>query len=156
MGKMSNEEIIMFARDFAVKIFNIDSELVEDVTVRRPNLIIWLENMVGLDYDYHREKKKNENLPDFIEYCRSCEGCWREGKEDDLAEIVPRILEDDTIEAIIFCEGSLWEKLYYCEAYGSRNEDTLALYNAFLKTTNDHNMWYEWGSGNIFLYKYSE
>ena len=72
--------------------------------------------------------------------------------EDKLEDIIPRVAEDDTIEAVMFCEGDLWEMLYYCEANGSNNEETKSIYQAFIQTTAEHGMWYEWGNGTIYLY----
>ena len=76
---------------------------------------------------------------------------WYES-DDKLEDIIPRVVEDETIEAVIFCEGELWETLYYCEVYGRNDNHSKAVYEAFVKTTRNHDLWYEWGEGIIFLY----
>ena len=124
MGKMSQEQVIAFAKEFAEKLWGVDSELTDDVMVSTSEITVFLDDP--------------EN---WIHY------------DEPLEEIIPRVAEDEEIEAVLFCEGDLWEMIYYCEAYGSSDETTNAVYKAFVKTVAKHGMWYAWGSGTVFLYK---
>ena len=145
MGKMNNEQIIAFAKEFADRIYEIGWDSLDEEVIRTQDITISLEFLVRLSEARSdgilEEYKKQFRYPDV----------WYES-EDKLEDIIPRVVEDEKIEAVIFCEGELWETLYYCEAYGSRDEKTRKTYETFVKTIKKHNLWYEWGEGIIFLY----
>ena len=65
------------------------------------------------------------------------------------------MVEDEEIEAVLFCEGELWELLYYTESYGTNDKKTKEIYKVFVQTVNKYGLWYEWGSGIVFLYRIS-
>ena len=145
MGKMSNEQILAFAKEFADRIYEIGWYSLDEEVIRTHDITISLDYLVRLaeakGEGYEEEYKKHFKYPDG----------WYES-EDRLEDIVPRVAEDVEIEAVMFCEGELWESLYYCEAYGSKDKKLKAIYEAFIKAVQNHNLWYEWGSGIIFLY----
>ena len=149
MGKMSNEQILAFANEFADRIYEIGWYSLDEEVIRTHDITISLDYLVRLaeakGEGYEEEYKKQFKYPDG----------WYES-EDRLEDVIPRVAEDETIEAVIFCEGELWEALYYCEAYGSNDKKIKGLYEAFVKTVTKHDMCYEWGSGIIFLYGVSE
>ena len=149
MGKMSNEQILAFAKEFADRIYEIGWYSLYEEVIRTHDITISLDYLVRLaeakGEGYEEEYKKQFKYPDG----------WYES-EDRLEDVIARVAEDETIEAVIFCEGELWEALYYCEAYGSNDKKIKGLYEAFVKTVTKHDMCYEWGSGIIFLYGVSE
>lgn len=149
MGKMSNEQILAFANEFADRIYEIGWYSLDEEVIRTHDITISLDYLVRLaeakGEGYEEEYKKQFKYPDG----------WYES-EDRLEDVIPRVTEDETIVAIIFCEGELWEALYYCEVYGSNDKKIKGLYEAFVKTVTKHDMCYEWGSGIIFLYGVSE
>ena len=149
MGKMSNEQILAFANEFADRIYEIGWYSLDEEVIRTHDITISLDYLVRLaeakGEGYEVEYKKQFKYPDG----------WYES-EDRLEDVIARVAEDETIEAVIFCEGELWEALYYCEAYGSNDKKIKGLYEAFVKTVTKHDMCYEWGSGIIFLYGVSE
>ena len=108
-----------------------------------------------LDIAQNSVKAKAENI--LIKLNETAENISSESNREKALksineDIIPRVADDDTIEAVMFCEGDLWEMLYYCEANGSNNEETKSIYQAFIQTTAEHGMWYEWGNGTIYLY----
>lgn len=145
MGKMSKEQILSFAKEFAEKMYEIGWYSLDEAVIRTLDIVILLDYLVQVaeaEAEGHGEEfKKHFKFPDG----------WYESKER-LADIVPRVAEDETIEAVMLCEGELWKSLYYCEAYGSNDDRTKALYQAFLEMLQKHHLWYEWGSGIVFLY----
>ena len=149
MGKMSNEQILAFAKEFADRIYEIGWYLLDEEVIRTHDITISLDYLVRLaeakGEGYEEEYKKQFKYPDG----------WYES-EDKLKDVIPGVAEDETIEAVIFCEGELWETLYYCEAYRSNDKKIKGLYETFVKTVTKHDMCYEWGSGIIFLYGVSE
>ena len=145
MAKMSNEQIWNFAREFAKKVYEINEYCFHDEEIRTRDITISL---------YYLTCLAEAEIEGDEEYCVGGE-CFNDGmyeSEEKLEDIIPRITEDETIEAVMFCEGAMWEMLYYCEGYGSNDETTKAIYKAFVQTVEKHGMWYEWGSGTIFLY----
>lgn len=148
MSKMNQKQIWNFAKDFAKKVYEIDEYWFDEEDIRTKEIAI---SMYYLSQLAEAEKKG------YKEYCEGGEeyydGLYE--SDDKLEDIIPRAAEDNDIEAVFFCEGDLWEILYYTEAYGSNNETSKAIYKAFIQTVNNHGMWYEWGSGTIFLYKLS-
>ena len=145
MGKMSNEQIFAFAKEFADRIYEIDWYSLDEVVLRTSDITISLEFLVQL-----AEARSNGIENEYKKQFRYPDG-WYES-EDRLEDIVPRVAEDAEIEAVMFCEGELWEALYYCEAYGRNDEKTKAMYEAFVQAAQNHDLWYEWGEGIIFLY----
>ena len=145
MGKMSNEQILAFAKDFADRIYEIGWYSLDEEVIRTHDITISLDYLVRLaeakGEGYAEEYKKNFKYADG----------WYES-EDRLEDIIPRVAEDEQIEAVMFCEGELWEALYYCEVYGSNDERIKAMYQVFLETLQKHHLWYEWGNGTIYLY----
>ena len=145
MGKMSNEQILAFAKEFADRIYELGWYSLDEEVIRTYDITISLDYLVRLaeavSEGYEEEYKKQFKYPDG----------WYES-EDRLEDVVPRVAEDAEIEAIMFCEGELWEALYYCEAYGSSEKKIKDLYEAFVKTVTKHDMCYEWGNGTINLY----
>ena len=145
MGKMSNEQILAFANEFADRIYEIGWYSLDEEVIRTHDITISLDYLVRLaeakGEGYEEEYKKHFKYP---------EG-WYES-EDKLEDIIPRAAEDEAIEAVMFCEGELWETLYYYEAYGSKDKRIKETYEAFVKTAAKYDLWYEWGSGTIFLY----
>lgn len=145
MGKMSDEQIWNFARQFAKKLYEINGYGLDKEEVRTKNISISMYYLSCL------AEAENEG---YEEYCMGGDE-YNDGlyeSDDKLEDIIPRVTEDDSIEAIIFCEGDLWETLYYCEAYGRHDEESRAIYQAFVQTLAEHGMWYEWGKGIIYLY----
>lgn len=145
MGKMSSEQIWKFAREFSKKLYEINGYCFDKEEIRTKDITI---SMYYLSCLAEAESKGYE------EYCEGGEeyndGLYESG--DKLEDIIPRVVEDDTIEAVMFCEGDLWEMLYYCEANGSNDEESKAIYQAFVQTVAEHGMWYEWSNGTIYLY----
>lgn len=143
MGNMEKEKILAFAKDFASKLYDIGWYSLDYVKIRTADITI------SLDYFIRLAEAENEGDEEiFYTYPEG----WYES-EGKLEEIVPRVAEDETIEAVLFCEGDLWETLYYCEAYGTKNAKTKATYDAFLHTVEEHDMWYEWGDVYVYLYR---
>lgn len=148
MERMSSKQIWNFAREFAKKLYEIDEYWFHREEIRTRDITI---NM------YYLSCLAEAECEGYEEYCEDGE-CYDDGmyeSEDKLEDIIPRIVEDETIEAVMFCEGDLWETLYYCEAYGRNDEESRAIYQAFVKTVAKHGMWYELGSGTIYLYRAS-
>lgn len=145
MAKMSNEQVWSFAREFVKKVYEIDEYWFHEEKIRTRDITISLYDLTCL---------AEAEIEGYEEYCVEGEyftdGMYE--SEEKLEDIIPRIVEDEDIEAVMFCEGELWEALYYCEAYGRNDETTKAIYKAFVQTVEKHGMWYEWGSGIIFLY----
>lgn len=142
---MSNEQIWKFAREFVKRVYEIDEYWFHDEEIRTRDITISL---------YYLTCLAEAEIEGYAEYCVGGE-YFNDGmyeSEEKLKDIIPRVAEDDTIEAVMFCEGDLWEMLYYCEANGSNDEETKAIYQAFIQTTAEHGMWYEWGIGTIYLY----
>lgn len=145
MRKISNEQIWEFAREFVKKVYEIDEYWFHDEEIRSKDITISL---------YYLSCLAEAEIEGYEEYSVGGE-CFNDGmfeSENKLEDIIPRVAEDETIEAIIFCGGYLWEKLYYCEGYGSNDEITQSIYQAFLDIVQKHGMWYEWGGGRIYLY----
>ena len=145
MKKMSNEQVLTFAKDFVGRLYEIGCYQLDEVVIRTADITISLEYLIGLT-----EARNEGNEEEYKKYFKHADG-WYES-EEKLEEIIPRVVEDKSIEAVIFCEGALWEDLYYCEAYGSNDEKINKIYQVFLNTVQNHKMWYEWESGVIFLY----
>ena len=149
MSKMNQEQIWNFAKDFAKKLYEIDEYWFDEEYIQTKEISI---SMYSLSQLAEAEQKNYE------EYCEGGEeyddGLYE--SDDKLEDIIPRVAEDDDIEAVFFCEGDLWETLYYAETYGSNNATVKAIYKAFTQTVSNHGMWYEWGSGTIFLYQLSD
>lgn len=145
MSKMSKEQILAFAKEFASRLYEIGWYSLDEAVIRTSDITISLDYLVRLaeaeDEGHEEEYKKHFKYP---------EG-WYES-EDKLEDIIPRAAEDEAIEAVMFCEGELWETLYYYEAYGSKDKRIKETYEAFVKTAAKYDLWYEWGSGTIFLY----
>ena len=149
MSKMNQKQIWNFAKDLAKKLYEIDEYCFGEEEVRTKDISISMYYLSclakakskGYKYAYQERFEKSDG--------------WYES-EDKLEDIIPRVAEDEDIEAVFFCEGDLWEQLYYTEGYGSRDETKNAIYKAFVETVNKHGMWYEWGSGTIFLYAFSD
>ena len=149
MSKMSSEQVWKFAREFAKKLYEINEYWLHTEMVRARDITISL---------YYLSCLAEAEREGYEEYCEGGEE-YSDGlyaSEDKLEDIIPRVAEDDTIEAVMFCEGNLWETLYYCEVNGSNDEESKAIYQAFVQTTAEHGMWYEWGNGTIYLYGVSE
>ena len=89
-------------------------------------------------------------MEEYQKQFRYPEGWYK--SDNRLEEIIPRVAEDESIEAVVFCEWELWETLYYYEAYGRNGKMAKVLYEAFIKAITNHGLWYEWGEGIIFLY----
>ena len=149
MGKMSNEQILAFAKELADRIYEIGWYSLDGEVIRTSDITISLDFLVRL-----AEARSMGILEEYKKQFRYPEG-WYES-DDRLEDIIPRVVEDETIEAVIFCEGELWETLYYCEAYGRNDNNSKAIYEVFVKTIRNHDLWYEWGEGIIFLYGVSE
>ena len=145
MGKMSKEKILAFAKEFADRIYEIGWYSLDEEVIRTADITISLDFLVRL-----AEAKSMGILDEYKKQFRYPDGWYESG--DRLEDIIPRAAEDETIEAVIFCEGELWEILYYCEAYGQNDKKAKAIYEAFIKTAQNHGLWYEWGEGIIFLY----
>ena len=145
MGKISNEQIVAFANEFADRIYEIGWYSLDEEVIRTHDITISLDYLVRLaeakGEGYEEEYKKQFKYPDG----------WYES-EDRLENVIQRVAEDAEIEAVMFCEGELWEALYYCEVYGRNDEKTRAMYDAFVKASQNHDLWYEWGEGIVFLY----
>ena len=144
MEKKSKEQILAFAKEFADRIYELGWHSLEDVVIRISNITISLDFLVRLT-----EARSDGCEEEYKKQFRYSDG-WYES-EDRLEDVIPRVAEDDTIEAVMFCEGNLWETLYYCEAYGRNDEKSRAIYQAFVQTVAEHGMRYEWGNGTIFL-----
>ena len=145
MGKMSSGQVWKFAREFAKKLYEMNGYWFNKEEVRAKDITI---SMYCLSCLAEAESEGYE------EYCEGGEE-YNDGlyeSDDKLENIIPRVAEDDTIEAVMFCEGNLWETLYYCESYGRKDEESQAIYQAFVQTVVEYGMWYEWGSGTIYLY----
>ena len=149
MGKMSNKQILSFAKELADRIYEIGWYSLDGEVIRTSDITISLDFLVRL-----AEARSMGILEEYKKQFRYPEG-WYES-DDRLEDIIPRVVEDETIEAVIFCEGELWETLYYCEAYGRNDNNSKAIYEVFVKTIRNHDLWYEWGEGIIFLYGVSE
>ena len=149
MGKMSNEQILAFAKELADRIYEIGWYSLDGEVIRTSDITISLDFLVRL-----AEARSMGILEEYKKQFRYPEG-WYES-DDRLEDIIPRVVEDETIEAVIFCEGELWETLYYCETYGRNDNNSKAIYEVFVKTIRNHDLWYEWGEGIIFLYGVSE
>ena len=145
MGKMSNKQILSFAKELADRIYEIGWYSLDEEVIRTADITISLDLLVRL-----AETRSMGILEEYKKQFRYPDG-WYES-DDKLEDIIPRVVEDETIEAVIFCEGELWETLYYCEAYGRNDIHSKVVYEAFVKTTRNHDLWYEWGEGIIFLY----
>ena len=145
MGKICNEEILSFAKDFAEQLYEIGVFWLEEETIRTSHITIYLDYLVRLEEarreGWEEEYKKHFSNPD---------GWYK--SENKLEDMIPRVVEDKTIESVMFCEGELWETLYYYEAYGRNDKMEKVLYEAFVKAVTNHGLWYEWGEGIIFLY----
>ena len=145
MSKMNQKQIWNFAKELAKKLYEIDEYWFHEEEIRTKDISISM---------YYLSQLAEAETEGYEEYCEGSEeyydGLYE--SEDKLEDIIPRVAEDEDIEAVFFCEGDLWEQLYYTEGYGSRNKITNAMYKAFVQTVNKHGMWYEWGSGIIFLY----
>lgn len=145
MGKMSKEQILAFAKEFADRIYEIGWYSLDEVVIRTSDITISVDFLVRL-----AEARSDGSEDEYKKQFRCTDGCY--ASDDRLEDIIPRLSEDESIEAVIFCEGELWETLYYCEAYGSTDERKQAIYKAFVQVVEEHGMWYEWGSGTIYLY----
>ena len=145
MGKMSNEQVLAFAKEFADRMYEIGWYSLDKEVVRTSDIIISLDFLVRL-----AEARSMGILQEYKNQFRYPEGWYKSDKQ--LEEIIPRVAEDETIEAVIFCEGELWETLYYYEVYGRNDKMTMSIYKAFVKAVTNHGLWYEWGEGIIFLY----
>lgn len=144
MGKMSNEQIWKFARDFAKKLYGINEYWLHTQEIRTRDITISL---------YYLSCLAEAEYKGYEEYCEGGDE-YNDGlyeSDDKLESIIPKIAEDETVEAVIFCEGDLWETLYYCEVYGRGDEESRAIYQAFVTTIGEHGMQYEFGSGIIYL-----
>lgn len=149
MGKMRNEQILAFAKEFADRIYEIGWYSLGEEVIRTRDITISIDFLVRL-----AEARSNGFLDEYKKMFRFPDG-WYES-EDKLEDIIPKVAENEAIEAVIFCEGELWETLYYCEAYGRNDKKTKAMYETFVKTVHNHNLRYEWGEGIVFLYGVSE
>lgn len=149
MGKMSKEQILAFAKELADRIYEIGWYSLDEEVIRTSDITISLDFLVRL-----AEARSEGAEEEYKKWFSYPEG-WHKS-EDKLEDIIPRVTEDDEIEAVMFCEGELWESLYYCEAYGRNDPKTKAMYEAFVKTIQNHELWYELGEGTIFLYGISE
>lgn len=149
MGKMSSEQIWKFTREFAKKLYEINGYWLNTEMVRTKDITIAM---------YYLSCLAEAESEGYEEYCEGGEE-YNDGlydSDDKLEDIIPKVAEDDTIEAVMFCEGNLWETLYHCEAYGCNDEELQAIYQSFVQTVAVHGMWYEWGNGTIYLYGVSE
>ena len=145
MGKLSSEQIWKFAREFAKKLYEMNGYWLNTQEVRTKDITISM---------YYLSCLAEAESEGYEEYCEGGKE-YNDGlyeSDDKLEDIIPKVAEDGTIEAVMFCEGDLWETLYYCEAYGGNDEESRAIYQAFVQTVAEHGMWYEWGSGAIYLY----
>lgn len=146
MDKMIDKKIWNFAREFAKELYEIDEYWLNQEEIRTRN------NAISMYYLSCLAEAEHEG---YEEYCEGGEeyydGVYE--SEEKLEDIISRVAEDEAIEAVMFCEGELWEKLYYCEANGSRDKNLKEIYEAFVKTIEKHKLWYEWGSGIIFIYE---
>ena len=115
MGKMSNEQILAFANELADRIYEIGWYSLDEESVRTRDITISIDFLVRL-----AEARSDGFLDEYKKQFRYPDG-WYES-DVRLKDVIPRISEDETIEAVIFCEGELWETLYYCEAYGSNDK----------------------------------
>ena len=149
MGKMSNEQILAFGKEFADRIYEIGWYSLNEEVIRTHDITIALDYLVRL-----AEAKGEGCEEEYKNHFKYPDG-WYES-EDRLEDIVSKVAEDAEIEAVMFCEGELWDALYYCEAYGSKDKNIKAIYEAFIKSAQNHNLWYEWGEGIVFLYGVSE
>lgn len=145
MGKMSNEQVLAFAKEFADRMYEIGWYSLDEAVVRTSEITISLVFLVRLE-----EARCMGILEEYQKQFRYPEGWYK--SDNRLEEIIPRVAEDESIEAVVFCEGELWEALYYYEAYGRNEKMEKALYEAFVKAVVNHGLWYEWGGGIIFLY----
>ena len=146
MGKMSNEQVLEFAKEFTDRMYEIGWYSLDEEVVRTPEITISLDFLVRL-----AEAKSMGILEEYKKQFRYPEGWYK--SDNWLEEIIPRVAEDETIEAVIFCEGELWETLYYYEVYGRNDKMTKSIYEAFIKAVTNHGLWYEWGEGIIFLHE---
>lgn len=148
MGKIKKEKILAFAKDFAGKLYDIGWYSLDDEVIRTADITI------SLDYLVRLAEAENEGYGEAFKKIHTYPEGWHKS-DKKLEEIVPRVAEDETIEAVLFCEGNLWEALYYCEAYGTKDAKMKATYEAFVNTVEAHDLWYEWGSAYVFLYSVS-
>ena len=151
MEKMAKEQLIAFSKELGSRIYQIDEDLLDEVVIRVSNTVISLDMLARI------EEAKNI-FKDYITFSDTCSnpyllGYWE--SEELLEEIIPRVVEDEEIEAVLFCEGELWELLYYTESYGTNDKKTKEIYKVFVQTVNKYGLWYEWGSGIVFLYRIS-
>lgn len=145
MGKKSNDQILLFAKELATKLYEIGWYSLDEEVIRTSDITISLDFMVRME-----EARREGCEEELKKYFKFSEGWYK--SDVRIEEIVSKATEDEKLEAVIFCEGTLWETLYYYEAYGSKETKVKDLYNMFVKTIENHGMWYEWGNGKIFLY----
>ena len=151
MGKMTKEQLIAFSRELAWKIYQVDEDVLDEVVVQVSHTIMSLDMLARIE-------EGKIMFKDYVAPPDTCTnpyllGYWE--TEESLEESIPRVAEDEEIEAVLFCEGELWEKLYYAEGYGTTDKKTKEIYEAFVQTVDKHGLWYEWGSGIVFLYRIS-
>ena len=149
MGKMSNKQIIAFTKEFADRIYEIGRYSLDEEVIRTRDITISIDFLVRL-----AEARSDGILDEYKKQFQYPDGWYKSAVR--LEDIIPRISEDESIEAVIFCEGELWETLYYCETYGSNDKRKQAIYKAFIQIVEKYRMWYEWGNGTIYLYGVSK
>ena len=136
MGKISEKEMISFAMDFGKAVTEVNGNLLYDTSLRFENSIIYLEDMiVPID----------EPFEAFEVY------------ETDIS--LAEFRQDNECEGYLVCEGDLWEKMYWYDAYQvdvlNNSDEAERLWWALNKITGKHGMWYEWDGGAVSLYAFS-
>ena len=94
MGKISEKEMISFAMDFAKAVAEVNVNLLCGTFLRFENSIIYLEDMIILI---------DEPFETFTVY------------ESDMS--LAEFRQDNECEGYLVCEGDLWEKMYWYDAY---------------------------------------
>lgn len=137
MGKISEKEMISFAMDFAKAVTEVNGNLLYDTSLRFENSIIYLEDMIA---------SIDEPFEAFEVY------------ETDIS--LAEFRQDNECEGYLVCEGDLWEKMYWYDAYQvdvlNDSDEAERLWRALYRITVKHGMWYEWDGGAVILYAFSE
>lgn len=128
MGKVSDNEMIMFAAEFARTVAEVDEDLLYDVAL-----------LFG-------ESRKSYFSLESILYAPASESANLVYK---VASSIDEYTEDKECVGILFCEGFLYEMLYSYSGHGYGGEDAKKLHDALYDLSARHGMWFEWGDGRI-------
>ena len=147
MNKISRKEVLLFSKELAKKLYEMDRYILDNVIIRTSDIIIDLEMISQLI----EAEKDGEVVLNALKKCLKYPEAWWKSNEN-IADFCSGFMKADEVVAIVFCEGELYETLYYHEAFGSREKQSKLIYKAFTDTVEQYGFYYEWDNGRIYLY----